>query len=156
MKLVDLLPKESISTELKSRTKNGIIRELLELLARSSHVRDINAVSESIFEREHSMSTGIGSGVAIPHGKSSGIVHLCASLGIIKEGVDFNSIDKKPTYIFFLLAGPEGPPGPHIKALSRISRMLNKSIFREKLLQCNTPEEVVKSIEEEEKDYFEM
>ncbi len=156
MKLVDILLKECVSTELKGRKKDDIIREMIGLLANSSSVRDTAAVSKSIYERERTMSTGIGSGVAIPHGKSRGIEKLCAALGIVKEGADFDSIDKKPVQIFVLLASPEGPPGPHIKALSRVSRMLNKSQFREKLLQCKTPEEVVEAIAEEEKDYFEI
>ena len=156
MKLVDILPKECITTELKSRKKDEIIRELIELLAKSPSVKDTAFISKSIFERERTMSTGIGNGVAIPHGKSAGIARLCAALGIIKDGADFDSIDKKPAHIFVLLASPEGPPGPHIKALSRISRMLNKTQFREKLLQCKSSEEAVAAIAEEEKDYFEI
>lgn len=156
MKLADIIPKECVKIELSGKTKDDIIKELVELLAKSSHVIDMEQVSRSIFERERTMSTGIGNGVAIPHGKSAGISKLSAALGMIKEGVDFDSIDKRPARIFLVLASPEGPAGPHIKALSRISRMLNKADFREKLLQCQSPEEVIECIRDEEKDYFDM
>lgn len=156
MKVVDILREECIKVELDSREKDAIIKELIELLAKSPSLANSEAISRSIFERERTMSTGIGNGVAIPHGKSSGVSNLCAALGMIKEGADFDAIDKRPVYIFILLASPEGPGGPHIKALSRISRMLNKSFFREKLLNCRTAGEVIECIKEEEKDYFEM
>lgn len=156
MKVVDILHEECIKVELESRGKEVIIKELIELLAKSPSVTNIDAISRSVFERERTMSTGIGNGMAIPHGKSAGVSNLSAAFGMIKEGADFDAIDKRPVYIFILLASPEGPGGPHIKALSRISRMLNKSFFREKLLTCRTPGEVFQCIKEEEKDYFEM
>ena len=156
MRIIDILNGENISLYLNSKSKNGIITELVELASHSKNFSDKNKVLTSTFEREKTMSTGIGHSVAIPHGKSMGVKKLCASLGISKEGVDFDSLDRKPVHIFFLVATPEGPAAPHIKFLSRISRLLNIEEFRKKLIDSKSKEEVLHLIREEESKHFEI
>ncbi len=156
MKLIDILPLESIKVPLEARTKEDIIQELVNLLKISKPDLDIKTVHEAILEREKTMSTGIGQGIAIPHGKTEGVDKISAAFGIIPGGADFESIDEQPVYLFFLLASPAGPAGPHLRCLSRISRLLNRDEFRLKLIQAQNPEEVTAMIEEEEKQYFEI
>jgi len=156
MRIIDILTEDNITLSLNSKSKNDIITELVELASHSKNFTDKNKVLTSIFEREKTMSTGIGHGVAIPHGKSTGVKKICASLGISTNGVDFDSLDGKPVHIFFLVATPEGPAAPHIKFLSRISRLLNMEDFRKKLISSKSKEEVLRLIEEEESKYFEI
>ena len=156
MRIIDILKEENISLSLNGADKNEIITELVELASHSKYLNDKNKVLTSIFEREKTMSTGIGYGVAIPHGKSTGVKKICASLGIAKKGIDFDSLDGKPVYIFFLIATPEGPAAPHIKFLSRISRLLNLEDFRNKLINSGAIEDVLNLIKEEEGKHFEI
>ncbi len=156
MRIIDVLKDENISLSLNGKSKNEIITELVELASNSENFIDKNKVLTSIFEREKTMSTGIGYGVAIPHGKSTGVKKICVSLGISRKGVDFDSLDGKPVHIFFLIAAPEGPAAPHIKFLSRISRLLNMESFRNKLIESNNKQEVLNLFKEEETKYFDM
>jgi len=156
MRIIDILSDTNISLSLQGISKNEIITELVELASYSKEFSDKNKVLTSTFEREKTMSTGIGHGVAIPHGKSTGVKKLCASLGISKEGVEFESLDGKPVHIFFLVAAPEGPAAPHIKFLSRISRLLNMDDFRKKLINSSSIEELLQLFREEEGKHFEI
>jgi len=151
MKISDILKEEQIKVNLESKTKSDAIKELVDLLRNSDSVLDNKEVLKSIIERENTMSTGIGNGVAIPHGKCSGVKNLIGSLGIAKEGIAFDSMDGKPVNIVFVLIAPTGPSGPHIKALSVVSKILNSNDTRKRLLKCNTPEEVFYVLENEEK-----
>ena len=99
------------------------------------------------------MSTGIGDGIAIPHGKSDAVTSLAAALGIHKRGVDFESLDGEPAYVFFLLVSPADVSGPHIKALARISRLLKNDEFKNKLIDASTSEEILEIIETAEKEH---
>ncbi len=141
MKIVDILPVERIKIPLGYRSKEEIITEMVELISSSGKDIDFPNVLKSILNRERTMSTGIGGGVAIPHGKSSGVQEVTASFGVIPEGVDFESLDGEPVYLFFLIASPEGPAGPHLKTLSLISRLIEQDSIKKKLLQATTPEE---------------
>ena len=98
------------------------------------------------------MSTGIGQGIAIPHAKSKGVNELTASFGISPEGVDFESLDSKPVHLFFMIAAPDGPAGPHLRCLSMISRLLNNEDFRKNLVECATQKDALRMIEEGEKE----
>jgi mannitol/fructose-specific phosphotransferase system IIA component (Ntr-type) len=106
-----------------------------------------------VLDREKIMSTGIGDGIAIPHGKSDAVTGLAAALGIHKRGVDFESLDGEPAYVFFLLVSPADVSGPHIKALARISRLLKNDEFKNKLIDASTSEEILEIIETAEKEH---
>ena len=152
MQIMDFLNPKAISTDLKSSDKKGIIKELLDLLIGAGDIKasDKNAFLDVIMEREALGSTGIGMGIGIPHGKSSNIQSLVASFGISPKGVDFDSLDGEPAYIFFLLLAPQDTAGPHLKALARISRLLKERYFRDALKKSVDLKEVLKIIKEED------
>ena len=156
MKLIDVIPVTNMKIPLTGRTKEEIITELVELIVESNPIIDRNLVLKSIFEREATMSTGIGNGVAIPHGKSKGVKEITGSFGIIPHGIDFDALDGEPVHIFFMIVSPEGPAGPHLRCLSRLSRLLNRDTFREKLISAVSPEEARHIIEDGERQFFEM
>ncbi len=156
MRLVDILSEETIKVPLENKEKKAIIEELVDVLKAKEKIDDREKVLKAILDREAVMSTGIGDGVAIPHGKSDGAPNLVAALGIAPEPVDFEAIDNKPVQIIWLLIGPPGKTGPHLKALSRISRLMHKKEFRERLIQAGSPEAVLSEIQKEEDKYFEM
>lgn len=106
-----------------------------------------------MLEREKIMSTGIGDGIAIPHGKSDAVTELSAALGIHKRGVDFEALDGEPAFVFFLLVSPANVSGPHIRALARISRMLKNDGFKKKLIEAESPQDILSIIEEEEQNH---
>lgn len=150
MKLADILPVENIKIPLTGKTKDEIITELVDMIAASNPHIDQKAVLKSILDREKTMSTGIGHGIAIPHSKSNGVRELIAAMGIAPGGVDFEALDDQPVYLFFLLAAPEGPAGPHLRCLSMISRLLNQESFRKSLRESSTPVEALQIIDEAE------
>ncbi len=154
MKISDLLNEDSVKVNLKGSSKTEIIKELVDLIGHSDSVLNNKEVLNSIVEREKAVSTGIGNGVAIPHGKCSYVKNLIGSFGTLKDGIPFDAIDGKPVYIIFMLVTPPGPAYLHIKALSLVSRILNDGEAREKFLKCNTPKEVFSVFENEEKKYI--
>jgi len=156
MKICDLLVKERIIPELKGSTKEEVINELVNLFIEDKSVKDIDCVRESVLEREKIMSTGVGKGFAIPHAKSDCVTEIIAAFGRAKEPIEFNALDMKPVNLIFLLVGKENLVGPHIKLLSRISRMMNKDEFREKLADASTADEIFEIFKEEEENYFDI
>jgi len=120
------------------------------MLAASNQVEDRDAVLESVLMRESTRSTGIGSGIAIPHGKCSGVSDLVMAIGIAKDPIEFDSIDQKPVSIIVLLASPTDRTGPHIQALARISRVMLDDKFKEQLENASTPEEAYDLINKKE------
>jgi fructose-specific phosphotransferase system IIA component len=154
MKLKDLLSKDIIRIPLENQEKSKIIEELVEILYESNRISDKEAVLKAVLDREAVMSTGMGDGVAIPHAKSDSVDGLIAAFGITSEPVDFESIDGKPVRMIFLLVGPTDQTGPHLKALSRISRLMHREDFRQKLAVSQTSDQVIEAIEAEEKKYF--
>ncbi len=154
MKLKDLLSEDVIIIPLQNTEKNKIIKELVDVLYRAHRIKDRDAVLKAVLERERVMSTGMGDGVAIPHAKSDAVDNLVAAFGITKEDVDFKSIDEKPVRLIFLLVGPTDQTGPHLKALSRISRLMHREEFRKKLASARSSKEVIEAIEKEEQKYF--
>ena len=156
MKLSEIITEDLVQVPLENTEKEKIIQELLNLLHRANKISDFQKVLNAVIDREKVMTTGIGNGVAIPHGKSDGAAQISAAFGITGSDVDFGSIDEKPVRLVFILVGPESTPGPHIKILSRISRLMSKDQFRQKLLQCQSAKEVIDCIREEEEKYFEM
>jgi fructose-specific phosphotransferase system IIA component len=132
--LTDLLIPARIKIPLVSTTKDDLLRELVDLAADGADVRDREEVLRAVLDREEVLSTGIGHGVAIPHGKSSSVSSLILVAGVARQGIDFEALDGKPVTLFFLLVGPESAAGEHVKALSRISRLLRRETFRERLV----------------------
>ena len=151
MTLLDLISEKSIIIGLKGTEKQEIIEELVNALDEGSQITNRDQILEAVLQREGIMSTGIGHGIAIPHGKSEAAKTLSGVLGTKEEGVDFESLDGQPAYIFFLLISPANVSGPHIKALARISRLLKGENFRNLLIQAKSPEEVLSIISGEEK-----
>lgn len=156
MKISDILSTELIGVGLEVKDKDDSIRKLIEIAARSGKILDVNKVTDTIFEREKLVSTGVGKGFAIPHGKTDAISDVLASFAILKEPIDFDSIDGEPVTFIFLLVGKETLLNTHIKLLSRISRLMNKDEFRSKLLKALSSEEVLKIFKDEEQNYFDI
>src|SRR3989338_3755097 len=152
MQIMDFLNPKTISTDLEATDKKGIIKELLDLLIKAGEIntKDKDKLLDVIMEREALGSTGIGLGVGIPHGKCECIKNLTASFGISKKGINFDSLDGEPAYIFFLLLAPQDTAGPHLKALARISRLLKERYFRDALKKSVELKEVLKIIKEED------
>jgi fructose-specific phosphotransferase system IIA component len=132
---MDFLSKDAIVPEIKSSKKEDVIRELIDALMESERIDKKNRakIFESLMTRESLGSTAIGQGIAIPHAKCACVSKLVAAFGLSKKGIDFDSLDGEPAYIFFLLLAPQDSAGPHLKALARISRLLKDKYFRDSL-----------------------
>ena len=153
MKILDILDKRMIVSQLTSGDKAGVLRELVRVLAQVEKEVDETRMVEILLERESLGSTGIGEGVAIPHGKSKEVKKLLASFGRSLPGVDFQSMDGKPAHLFFLLVAPENSAGIHLKALARISRLMKDQMFRKRLMEANSSEEIYSLFSEGDEKY---
>jgi len=142
-----------IIPELSSNNKDGALRELVRVLAQVERQVDEDRMMEILLERESLGSTGIGEGVAIPHGKSKDVKKLLASFGRSLPGLDFQSMDGKPAHLFFLLVAPENSAGIHLKALARISRLMKDQVFRKALMEVSSAEEIYALFSEEDEKY---
>ncbi|MFH1196062.1 MAG: PTS sugar transporter subunit IIA [bacterium] len=156
MKISEILSRGKIIPELKGNSKEEIINELVDLFNGDSRVKDVSSVRNAVIEREKIMSTGVGKGFAIPHAKTAAVNEIIAAFGKTKEPVDFQALDNQPVNLFFLLVGKENLVGPHIKLLSRISRMMNKDEFRESLSKAGDADEIFRIFLDEEKNYLEI
>ncbi|MDR1400769.1 MAG: PTS sugar transporter subunit IIA [Endomicrobium sp.] len=150
MKVMDFLDQDSIVVDLKASDKKLAIVELVEILKSKKKVKRIDEVVDVVLEREKLGSTGIGQGVAIPHGKTDAFQGQIGVLGISQKGVEFNSLDGELVHIIFLLMGPVDMVGQHLKALSRISRLFKDKFLRQAIRNATTVEEVVKIIQQED------
>lgn len=139
-----------IKVPLENSDKESAITELVDLLAASQQIQDRDCVLEAVLIREQTRSTGIGSGIAIPHGKCNGVNELVMAIGIAKDPIEFNSIDQKPVSIIVLLASPIDRTGPHIQALARISRLMLDDAFKDSLQNAKSAEEVYDLINNKE------
>ena len=153
MKITDILDESSVIQDLRATTKKGVLEELSNVLVERGKLPDHEKVVEVLLEREKLGSTGIGDGIAIPHGKMRGIKELVISFGRSIKGVDFESIDNKPTHLFFLLVAPENSAGVHLKALARISRLLKDSSFRNRLMEARDRQDLFMVIVEEDEKF---
>lgn len=149
MLLTDLLAPERVKIPLAAHDKDTVLRELVELVGVHGTLPS-DEVLRAVRQREEVLSTGIGNGIAIPHGKSPGLDRLLLAAGVAREGIDFEALDGKPVQLFFLLVGPESAAGDHIKALSRISRLLQRDSFRARLAAAAHPEEFYALLSEAE------
>jgi fructose-specific phosphotransferase system IIA component len=156
MKISDILTEDLVATGLLGKTKDDIIDAMIDLVAASPKVLDKEKVRKAIFERERIMSTGVGNGFAIPHGKTDAVTDIVAAFAVTAEPIDYQSLDEKPVRLVFLLVGKDNLVGPHIKLLSRISRLMNKEDFRKRLLAQQTSREIIDMFRQEEATYFEV
>ena len=150
MKIAEFLSPKAVVAQLSAQSKPDVLAEMSRSLVAAHPELDAARLVEVLQERERLGSTGIGEGVAIPHGKLPGLPQLMASFGVARDGVDFEAIDGKPTYLFFALVAPENSAGIHLKALARISRLFKNPAFRQSILGAESPEEIFRLIEEED------
>ena len=153
MNIMGFLDEHAVSIDLKAQgSKEEVIRELVGLLVKAGSIkeRDVNRLVQILMKRESLGSTGIGQGVAIPHGKSDCVTKLVAAFGVSKTGLNFDALDGEPVGLFFLLIAPEDSAGPHLKALARISRLLKDKHFRDSLRAARDERTLVKIIREED------
>ena len=153
MNILDILDEESVLPEIKSVNKKEVIEELAAVAARQNDDLDLDLLEERLLEREKLGSTGVGDGVAIPHAKVSGMEEVTAVFGRSIGGVDFDSMDGKKAHLLFLLVAPESSTGSHLKALARISRLMQDSAFRAGLMEAKSREEIFKAFAEEDSKY---
>lgn len=139
--------KELMIEELKSTSKNDVIKEMVELLDQEGKLSDKDDYYAAVLKREEEFSTGIGMGVAIPHGKSSGVQEAALVFARSTNGVDYESMDGQPAHLFFLIAVPEGANDEHLKILSTLSRKLMHSDVRESLMNAKSYEEVIEIVQ---------
>lgn len=144
MNLKKVLTHDSIFSDLKADTKQGVIQELIDFLVKTGKITDREAALQAVLDREDKMSTGMQNGIAIPHGKTDAVSQLIVIIAIHHTGVDFNAMDKKPCHIFIMTLSPENRAGPHIQFLAEISKLLSKEDLRQKLIQASNATEILK------------
>ncbi len=143
MNLKKLLSEDTIIFALKGATKEEIIQEMIDLLVARGRIKDRDAALKAVLDREQKMSTGMQHGIAIPHGKTDSVDKLVTAMGLKKEGVDFGSMDGKPSTIFIMTISSISRTGPHIQFLSEISQVLNDPEKRERILQSQSASEIL-------------
>ena len=146
MRLSDILKIQTIKVPLLAKNKIDAITELVQVLADAKEVKDAQVLLASVLEREATRTTGIGNGLAIPHGKCAGVDHLVVAIGKPETPIDFESIDKRPVNLIVLLASPPDQTGPHIQALARISRLMNVEAFRQSMRTAANPQQVYDAV----------
>lgn len=150
MKITDILNPEMVLPELKGANKADVLRELAAYLAGKHNALDPATLAAVLAERERLGSTAIGDGIAIPHGKIAGVERIVGVFGRHRRGVDFDSLDGRPTHLFFLLVAPEDSASLHLKALARVSRLMKDPAFRERLMNAPDAGEIFRLIKEED------
>ena len=150
VKITDHLSKELVCLDLKSSSKDEVLKELSSLIGKSENIKDEALTHKALDEREKLGSTGIGKNVAIPHAKTDSSEKLTIAFGISRKGIDFESLDGESVNIFFVFASPLKDSQVYLKVLARISRLIRSEEFRNKLLSVKTPEEIIECIDREE------
>ncbi len=140
MNIRKAITKDTVRLSLQARDKFAIIEELVDMLDKAGRISDKKAVLKCILERERKMSTGMHNGLAIPHGKTDTVDSLVAAVGLIPEGVDFESMDQQPARIFIMTVSPANRAGPHIQFLAEISRIMNRADLRRQILESTDAE----------------
>jgi nitrogen PTS system EIIA component len=153
MKIEDILAQDLVLSDLTARSKTDVLVELATAVSRQHPELDRERLVQALEDRERLNSTALGEGVAIPHGKLSGIKRVFAAFARSKQGVDFHSLDGEPTHLFFLLVAPEDSAGAHLKALARISRLLKDDSFRTRLMQAPDATALYETIRQEDARY---
>ena len=150
MRLTEILKPQNIQVPLLAKTKSEAIAELVQMLQANGELTDPKKVLDSVLDREATRTTGIGNGLAIPHGKSTGTDHLVMAIGRPETPIDFQSIDGRPVNLIWLLTSPPDKTGPHIHALARISRLMTIDRFRQSLASAGSSQEVFDAIVKQE------
>ncbi len=153
MQLSEIIDEDYIIPDLRASEKKGILEELAGVISDHDPSIEKAALVKVLVERERLGSTGIGDGVAIPHGKLNGVRQPIISFGRSKKGLDFDSMDGQPTHLFFLLVAPENSSGIHLQVLAKIAKILKSSAFRKKLMDAGTREELYETIIETDKEF---
>lgn len=151
MRILEFLCYDGIIPSLKAHTKEEVLEELVEPIAEANSSVDRDRLIHILMERESLGSTGIGGGIAIPHGTMEGLDRLVASFGKSAKGIDFRSLDNKPAHLFFLLVAPKNSARDHLKALARISRIFKDPILKRELRQAKTTDEIYRILEESDR-----
>jgi fructose-specific phosphotransferase system IIA component len=152
MILTQILEPACIKVPLQGKNKDAVITELVDVLNAGGSLQDRDGVLQAVLAREQTRSTGIGSGIAIPHGKCKGVKELVMAMGISSQGIDFQSIDEKPVYIVVMLVSPLDKTGPHIQALARISRLMLDEEFKNKIQKSSSAQELYELISSKESE----
>ena len=152
MKIIELLDEKSIIPDMEATTKLAVLEELAATLVPGKDRLDLDTVVEVLMERERLGSTGIGDNVAIPHGKLADLSGLRLAFGRSLNGVNFDSMDGKPSQLFFLLLAPVNSAGLHLKALAKISRMLMSATFRENLMQADQGHDIYQLLKDKDEE----
>ncbi len=152
MLLTQICQPTSVKAPLDGTDKDAVIAELIDLLDAQGLLQDKAKVSEAVFTRERTRSTGIGSGIAIPHGKCNAVKDLVMAIGLAPDPIDFQSIDDKPVSIVILLISPTDQTGPHIQALAKISRLMLDEKFKAAFESASSPEQAYKLLQEKESE----
>jgi len=155
MNIVSLLNTDNVLPNLEANDKDEALNKLIDLLKpKVDDEEELEQMRRAVLERESIMSTGVGKGLAIPHGKAPGIGKNYAAFAILKQPIDYDAVDDQPVNLIFLLVGPQSSNSFHIKMLSRISRLMNNNEFRERLSDCETAAEILEAFEQEEQVHF--
>ncbi|MCA3006637.1 MAG: PTS sugar transporter subunit IIA [Planctomycetaceae bacterium] len=150
MNLLDIVQLEAIRAPLKATDKKGAIDELVDALAASGRVTDATALKDAVWAREQTRTTGIGHGLAIPHGKCAGVAGLAMAIGKPAEAIEFQAIDGRPVKLIMLLASPPDRTSDHIQALARVSRLMQMDEFREQIYAAGSPSEIYQLLKVQE------
>lgn len=154
MKISELLNEENILLNLEAKDKYDLIDKLINVVAKSDKVLDLEKVRNCVYEREKILSTGVGKGFAVPHGKTDAVTDILIALAVTKDPVDYEALDNQPVRIALLIVGKDSLVSSHIKLLSRISRLMNNDDFREMLLNAKSKQEILDLFRKEESNYF--
>jgi fructose-specific phosphotransferase system IIA component len=149
MAFIDLVKPEIIKIPLEAKSKEGVIRELLQVLLDNGQIGDFDAAYDALLERESKGSTGLENGIAVPHAKTDTVSSLTLAIGIAPEGIDFRALDGNPSNLFFLMLAPPDQSGPHIEALSEIAKVTQSKSFRKMLVNAEDAEELTELLREE-------
>ncbi|MCP4604384.1 MAG: PTS sugar transporter subunit IIA [Proteobacteria bacterium] len=150
MKLVEIIHTARICTDLKSSGKMEVLAELGELLTKPDGYANISTTTKTLVDRERLATTGVGNGIAIPHGKIEGLNTICAAIGISRTGISFDAVDDAPVHIFFALIAPLNSSGDHLRSLARISRLLKDPDIRTRFVEAEDASSVFEVIREED------
>ena len=153
MKLTDRFTEESVIIDSQQSTRDEVIGEMVGRLCDVHGLKNREELLAAVLDRESKMSTGIGCGLAVPHAKVDFLDQMCIVACSVKRGLDFDAIDRQPVYLLFLIISPASTTGPHIRALSAISRILSDADIRKNLILAETPEEFYATLKNGESKY---
>ena len=143
MALIDMVVEKIVKIPLESKDKPDVLRELVQILKDADEIDDFETVLKAVQEREDKQSTGLEKSIAVPHCKTTAVSSLKLAIGIAPQGIDFDSLDKEPSKLFFLLLAPPGQSGPHVEALSEIAKLSCSNAFCKALIRSDNAQEVV-------------